>query len=368
MLYLDHNATTFMLPEVKKLIISLMDGGYNASSVHSNGRSARRLVEHARGQVAKAVGVDINSRQYQLIFTSSGTESNNLIMSNYYDGEIFISAIEHLSIFEHLKYTSNIKIIKVDHNGLIDLDDLEKLLSLSTNSKKLVSVMLANNESGVIQDIAKIAEIAHKYQAIVHSDCVQAFGKIPVNIKELATDFITLSAHKIGGGQGSSALIGEAKYILKPLIIGGGQEKNMRSGTENVAAIAAFGLAAEIAASCLHIRYQKMQGLQRLLEQNLSQYKDLKIVAQNVERLPNTSLIIVPGTEAQVKLIAFDLRGVLVSSGSACSSGKVGASYVLAATGVSDKDARSSIRVSFGYENTEEEVLTFIKAFAEIYF
>jgi len=367
MLYLDHNATTYMLPEVKEFMINLIHGGNNASSVHSNGRNARRLIEHARGQVAKAVGIDINSRQYQIVFTSSGTESNNLIMSNYYDGEIFISAVEHLSIFEHLKYASNIKIIKVDNNGIVDLADLERLLGASSNSKKLVSVMLANNESGVIQNIQKIAEIAHKYQAIVHSDCVQAFGKIRVNIKELAVDFITLSAHKIGGGQGSSALIGESKYILKPLIIGGGQEKNIRSGTENIASIAAFGLAAEIADSELLNRYKKMKGLQTLLEQSLYKYKNIEIVAQSLQRLPNTSLIIIPGTEAQVKLIAFDLCGILVSSGSACSSGKVGASHVLASMGVSDKDARSSIRVSFGYDNKVEEVITFIQAFEQIY-
>ncbi|BFD45457.1 MAG: cysteine desulfurase family protein [Rickettsia endosymbiont of Sergentomyia squamirostris] len=346
---------------------NLLEEAYNPSSIHANGRYARSLVEISRQQVAKSVGIDINSREYQVIFTSSGTESNNLLMSNYYDGEIFVSGIEHLSIFDHTKYRDNIKIIRVDSDGIVDIDHLEQLLLASLASKKLVSVMLANNESGVVQNIQQLVKIAKKYGAVFHSDCVQAVGKMPVNIKELAVDFATISAHKLGGMQGSSALIVKAGHTLKAMMIGGGQERNIRSGTENVLAIASFGLASSIAANEVEDRYNKMKKLQTCLEQNLLNYKNVKIVSKNVERLPNTTLMIVSKTDAQTKLIAFDLRGIAVSSGSACSSGKVGKSHVLSSMGFSEDDARSSIRVSFDYQQTTQDVVTFVKAFEEVY-
>ncbi|MCC8372368.1 MAG: cysteine desulfurase [Rickettsia endosymbiont of Pseudomimeciton antennatum] len=368
MLYLDHNATTNIHPKVKELMESLMEETYyNPSSIHIKGRYARSLVEIARQQVAKSVGVDINSREYQVIFTSSGTESNNLLMNSYYDGEIFVSSIEHLSIFDHTKYRDNIKIIRVDSDGIVDIDHLEQLLLASNASKKLVSVMLANNESGVVQNIQQLVKIAKKYEAVFHSDCVQAAGKIPVDIKELAVDFATISAHKLGGIQGSSALIVKAGHTLKAMMIGGGQERNIRSGTENVLAIASFGLAISIATAEVEDRYKKMKKLQTYLEKNLLNYKNVKVVSKSVARLPNTTLMIVPKTDAQTKLIAFDLRGIAVSSGSACSSGKVGRSHVLSSMGFSEDDARSSIRISFNYQQTIEDVVTFIKAFEEVY-
>lgn len=366
MLYLDHNATTHLHPRVKDLVISLLEGMYNPSSIHANGRCARNIVENARLQIAKAVGIDINAREYQLVFTASGTESNNLLLNSYSDGEIFISGIEHLSIFAHVKYRDNIKIIKVNEDGIVDTAHLAELLRFSTSNKKLVSVMLANNESGVIQNIAELVQIAKQYGAAFHSDCVQAVGKIEVNIKEMGIDFATISSHKLGGLQGSSVLIAKQHHVLNPIMIGGGQEKNIRAGTENVIAIASFGLASEIATQELETRRSKMQELQDYLEQNLRQYNDIKIVSQNAQRLPNTTMMVIPGSDAQTKLISLDLRGIWVSSGSACSSGKVGNSHVLAAMGFSDQDARSAIRVSFNYEQTIEDVASFIKAFAEI--
>ncbi|WP_342269994.1 cysteine desulfurase family protein [Rickettsia endosymbiont of Orchestes rusci] len=367
MLYLDHNATTFTEPQVKELMISLIEGALNPSSIHIQGRLARKIVEEAREQIANSVGITVNSKEYEIIFTSSGTESNNLVIKNYYDGDIFISAIEHLSIFNHVKYAPNIKVIKVDYNGIIDLENLENLLSQSKNNKKLVSIMLANNETGVIQDIAAIAVIVKKYGAVFHSDCVQGFGRIPINIKSLGLDFCTISGHKIGAGQGSSALIASSKNILTPITIGGGQEKNIRSGTENVLAIACFSLASEIVTDEIEDRYKKIKMLQELLEKYLSKYKNVKIVGQSVSRLPNTSLIIVPKTDGQAKLIAFDLRGISVSSGSACSSGKVSKSHVLSAMGLNETEISSSIRVSFSHNETPEDVKIFIKAFEEIY-
>jgi cysteine desulfurase len=367
MLYLDHNATTNVHFEVIRFLQDLIKGVHNPSSIHAPGRNARKILETAREQVAKSVAIDLNSGEYQIIFTSSGTESNNLLINNYDDGEIFISAIEHLSIFEHIKYRNNIKIIEVDHDGIVDSDNLVKLLTASNSSKKLISVMLANNESGVIQDIASLVKIAKKYGAQFHSDIVQAVGKVPINIKELGIDFATISAHKLGGMQGSSALIARQGANLKAMIIGGGQERRIRSGTENLLSIASLGMATSMIEAELADRCYKMKRLQKYLEQALAKYKNVEIISKNAKRLPNTTQFIVPGTDGQAKLIAFDLRDIAVSSGSACSSGKVGKSHVLSAMGYSVADAKSSIRVSFNYTQTCEEVAIFIKAFEEIY-
>lgn len=367
MLYLDHNATTFIHPKVKELLISKLDGSYNPSSIHSEGRKAKKIVEDAREQVASLVGINLNNRKYDVIFTSSGTESNNLIMKNYYDGDIFISAIEHLSIYNHIKYNSNIKIIRVDSNGKLDLNHLEELVKTSKAAKKIVSVMFANNESGVLQDISAISKITKSYGAKFHSDCVQAVGKIPVNIEKLGLDFCTISAHKMGGMQGASALIVKSTNNLSSLIVGGGQEKNMRSGTENVVAIAAFGLISAIIADEINARYSVMKNLQELLEKNLQRYKNVQIIAKDVPRLPNTTLFLVPKTIAQTKLIAFDLQGICVSSGSACSSGKITKSHVLSNMGIEIESANSSIRVSLSSENSSGNIEVFIKAFEKIY-
>ncbi|KAJ6644870.1 Cysteine desulfurase [Pseudolycoriella hygida] len=367
MLYLDHNATTPMHPEVKKLVISLLEGAYNPSSVHKNGRCARNIVETARLQIAKSVGIDINAREYEIIFTSSGTESNNLLMANYQDGEIFISGIEHLSIFAHTNYRGNIRIINVNRDGIIDSEHLEQLLAKSNNSKKLVSIILANNESGVIQNVKELAKLSRQYGAVFHSDCVQAVGKMHVNIKDLGLDFATISSHKLGGMQGSSVLIAKHNNMIKPVMFGGGQEKNIRPGTENVVAIASFGLASQIAVEETEQRYQKTKKLQHYLEENLLKYEKIKIVSKNVQRLSNTTLLVTPW-DVQTKLISFDLLGIAVSSGSACSSGKMSKSHVLSAMGFSDIESKSSIRVSFNYEQTIEDAATFIKAFEEIYF
>jgi len=367
MIYLDHNATTFIDPRVKEFIISLMDTELNPSSVHSSGRFAKKIIETARSQIAAALDVSLSSREYDITFTSSGTESNNLIMKNFYDGDIFISAIEHLSIYNHIKHAPNIKVIRVNTQGLVDLEHLEELLSQSSATKKLVSVMMANNESGVLQDITKISEIAKKYDAKFHSDLVQGFGKIPINIKELGLDFATISGHKIGGGQGSAALISNSNFQLIPIIIGGGQEKSVRSGTENVLAIAGFGLAAELITKDIRERYIKIKSLQEVLEKKLKEYPSVNIVSRDAQRLPNTTLFTVPGTDAQIKLIAFDLRNICISSGSACSSGKISKSHVLTNMGMNEEEAKSSIRVSLSHNNTVSDIEAFIKAFEEIY-
>lgn len=367
MLYLDHNATTCLHPKVKELVVDLLEGPYNPSSIHTNGRYAKNIIETARMQIAKSVGLDINSREYELIFTSSGTESNNLLINSYMDGEIFISGIEHLSIFAHTKYRDNLKIVNVNNDGIVDSQHLAELLSASNSHKKLVSIILANNETGVIQNIQELVKLAKQYGAAFHSDCVQAVGKIAVNIKELGVDFATISSHKLGGLQGSSVLVAKQNYMLKAMLVGGGQEKNIRAGTENVLAIASFGLACEIAAQEVKHRYHNMKKLQDYLELNLLTYPNLTIASKNAERLPNTTLMVIAGGEAHTKLIALDLRGIAVSIGSACSAGRVGKSHVLSAMGFSDMEAKSSIRISFSHDQTCQDVITFINAFEEIY-
>ncbi|MGI4753161.1 MAG: cysteine desulfurase family protein [Janthinobacterium lividum] len=367
MIYLDCNSTILIDPIVKEYVISLMDKELNPSSAHSSGRFAKNIIETARSQIATALAISTSSREYDITFTSSGTESNNLIMKNFYDGDIFISAIEHLSIYNHIKHAPNIKLIRVDKQGIVDLEHLEKLLAQSMASKKLVSVMMANNESGVLQDIAKISEIAKKYDAKFHSDLVQSFGKIPINIKELGLDFATISGHKIGSGQGGAALISTSHFPLTPIIIGGGQEKSVRSGTENVLAIAGFGLAAELMKENIVENQVKLKSLQEVLEKKLKKYQGVNIISENAKRLPNTTLFTVPGTDAQTKLIGFDLRYICVSSGSACSSGKISKSHVLTNMGLDEEEVKSSIRVSFGHNNTIDDIKAFMIAFKEVY-
>lgn len=367
MIYLDHNATTNLLEEAKKAMIAAVEKPFNASAVHLFGREGKKIIENARRQLARAVGIDNNFRDYQITFTSSGTEANNLIISNFKDGEIFISAVEHASILEHLKFANNIQLIAVDENGIVDKADLREKLSQSSAQKKLVSIIFANNETGVIQDIKGITEIVHEFGAVMHSDAVQALGKVEFNMKALHVDFITVSAHKIGGGIGAGAIVGKAKYHLLPSIIGGGQEKGLRSGTENIAAISGFGTAAEIVTKNYQARYKKLQNLRNYLEYNLKKdFPNIKIASETVDRLPNTSLIINDKKKAETQIIAFDLKNIAISSGAACSSGKIGSSATLSAMGFSESEKASAIRVSIGFTNTKEDIDKFLGIYKEI--
>ncbi len=363
MIYLDHNATTTTHPAVQSLMQELFGLALNPSSIHANGRHGKKLIEHARSQVASLLGINARGTDYQVIFTASGTEANNLLLANFAEADIFISAIEHLSILQPASRLPNVKFIEVDSNGVVELDALAELLSQSNKEKKLVSVMLANNETGVLQPIQKIAEIAKKFGASMHSDCVQGVGKVNVNLPELGVDFATISGHKFGAPLGSAALIAPANYPLKANIIGGGQERGLRSGSENVPAIAGFGLAAELAAEELQSRQVVMQRLRDRLEQNLPE--NSKIVAKDALRLPNTSLITTLNIEAATQVIALDLAGILLSSGAACSSGKVSSSHVLKAMNLSEEEQRCAIRVSLSHNNTEKEIDQFIATFKE---
>lgn len=369
MIYLDHNATTHIHPNVtKKMQEVLGQEPLNPSSIHSYGRKGKSLIESSRKSIASLLYItNDHFKDYQVTFTSSGTEANNLILSNFQDGEIFIAATEHQSIFNRCKIEKNITIIKVDNNGVLDIEDLIHNLKNSTAKKKLVSVMLANNDTGVIQPIKKIANIAHEYGAFIHSDCVQAIGKIDVDIIDLNVDFISISAHKFGGPMGAGALVGKTSIPLKPLIIGGGQERNLRSGTENVPAIIGFGEAAKIVKEELSERSTHMHKLRTKLEETLlSSNKSIKIVGVNTKRLPNTSLIINANKKSETQLIALDLQGVAISSGSACSSGKVEPSHILSAMGYSEEQINSALRISIGVNNTEQDINDFLEIYNEI--
>ncbi len=363
-IYLDHNATTPMLPGVVSHMAQFYHLPLNPSSVHSMGRGAKSIITDARKSIALLLGID-GHKNYQIIFTSGATEANNMILSHYKDAEIFISATEHASVSYCCDLFEKVKVIKVDNNGALDFNDLEDKLSKSTGSKKLVSVIYANNETGILNPLKQISIIAHKYGAQIHSDCVQAIGKMEISLTELGIDFASISGHKFGAPLGSGALIAKNEFALKPLICGGGQEKGFRSGTENVTAIAGLGMASKIAkANSNNSTTLKMRNKMETIL--LSKIEGLKIVGHKVSRLPNTSLLINPKKTSEVLLIALDMKGIAVSSGAACSSGKVGKSKVLEAMGYGDNQAKSAIRVSLGYNNTEEEVDYFIKTYIEL--
>lgn len=367
MIYLDHNSTTDLLKDARDAMLIALSKPLNPSSVHSFGREGKRIINHARKQIACISGITNHFDDYWITFTSSGTEANNLILSNFSDGEVFVSATEHISILAQLKFKRNIEIIPVDNNGIVSISLLKEKLTKSNAKKKLVSVMLANNETGVIQDIKKISQIAHDFGALIHSDVVQALGKIAINLIDLDLDFATISAHKIGGPLGSGALISKVKYNLLPQIIGGGQEMGLRSGTENIAAIAGFGVAAKIVGENLESRYKHLKNLRDYFEKEmLHLFPEIKIAGKKSNRLPNTSLIINSRKTSEAQVITFDLKNIAISAGSACSSGSKHSSKTLEAMGFSEEARDSAIRISLGERNSKKDIDKFIKIYREI--
>ncbi|WP_289079036.1 cysteine desulfurase family protein [uncultured Thalassospira sp.] len=357
--YLDYNASAPLCHEARQAMIAAMDVAGNPSSVHASGRAARKIVDHARRTIADLVGGDSE----RIIFTSGGTEANNLALNGLEDVTVFTSAIEHPSVIEG---RVDAKRIPVDGNGVVDLDALEAMLkeASAAGQKVLVSVMLANNETGVIQPVAKVALLAREYRAKVHCDAIQALGRLPVDMGRLLVDMVSVSAHKIGGPKGIGALAIAPGVMLVPQIRGGGQEKYRRGGTENVLGIAGFGAAAERAGAQL-ANMANVAALRDRLETELaSEAPELLIAGKGTERLVNTSCLILPGMPGETQVMALDLAGVAISSGSACSSGKVRESHVLKEMGVSD--AGSAIRVSLGLETTDEDIDTFIRVWSRM--
>lgn len=369
--YFDWNATAPLREAAREAMAAALAVTGNASSVHAEGRAARSLVEKARAEVAALVGAEPRN----VTFTSGGTEANALALTPALEtgteraprDRLFVSAVEHPSVRLGGRF-AEITELPVDGEGRVRLDTLAQQLSAAR--RPLVSVMLANNETGAIQPIAEIAAVVHAAGGLLHVDAVQGPGRIPCDIGALGADLMTVSAHKLGGPQGAGALIRQSAvfgdiHIAEPLIRGGGQERNARAGTENVAAIAGFGAAAvetshrDDAARLRKLRDDLETGLREISP-------NITVFGAGAERLPNTTLFAVPGAKAETAIIAFDLSGIAVSSGSACSSGKVQPSHVLAAMGVPPELAAGAIRASMGWKTTDNDVGMFLSAWRNI--
>lgn len=362
MIYLDHNSTTNLNPAILQEISDLVKSPLNPSSIHSYGRNARRILEESREMIINSLGAKLGRGEYKLIFTSGATEANNLIISNFSDSIILYSSIEHLSVYEPAKLLENSYQIRSNISGQVDISHIEEMLKKFTGKKILVSVMAANNETGVIQPIADLAKICRKYNSYLHVDAVQAIGKMDFDISFMDIDFVTISSHKIGGFAGVGALISRDDFQINPRIIGGGQEKSERSGTENVIGIYSFAIAAKYAKANLQNYIDHTKKLRNIIEDELSRESKAFILCKDSPRLPNTSAISMEAVSADIQLIKFDNKNIAVSNGSACSSGKVKDSHVLKSMGVNDDIRKTVIRVSLGQSNTSEDAKEFVSA------
>jgi len=369
-IYLDHNATTPLNPLVAEAMMPYMSGIYgNPSSVHRFGRLTRDALEQARVQVAQCADAEPN----QVVFTSGGSEANNLAikgaLSNLPHAHMAVSSIEHACMLEPAKAMKKrgweLDLLVVDDQGRIAIDHLKSTI---TNETKFVSVMAANNETGVLQDLPGLIEVAKSVNSDVlfHSDACQMVGKLPISFKKLNLDMMSVSSHKLYGPQGAGALIVSRSIDLQPQILGGGQEKGLRSGTENLAAIVGFGRAAELAMETQQARGEHVLKLQQQLVQSLVELSGVTVFSAQSEKLPNTVQFSVHGIDGETLLMQLDRKGFAVSSGSACDSGRTDPSHVLMAMGVDKDIAKGAIRVSFGEQNTREQVVQFIDVLAQI--
>lgn len=363
-IYLDHNATTPMDSRVLAAMQPYLEGPYgNPSSLHRAGRAARDGIDAAREQVAKLAGAQAS----QVVFTSGGTEADNLAIKGVAaarEGAIVIGEFEHPAILESARALAKEgrEVIEISAmaNGLVDVEQLHQ--SVAGKQLALISLMAANNETGVLQPTQQVMQLAHDQGALFHSDAVQAAGKLPLAFKDDGMDLLSLSSHKIYGPKGVGALVMTRNVPMEPLLHGGGHENGMRSGTENVAAIVGFGMAAELALAEREARSAHCLQLRQALEAGLDQIAGVVIFAQESERLPNTTQFRLPGYDGETLLMALDRQGIAVSSGSACSSGKAEPSHVLMAMGIDHSDASGAIRVSFGKDNSAEDVQALIAA------
>ncbi|MFB6416841.1 MULTISPECIES: cysteine desulfurase family protein [Bradyrhizobium] len=367
--YLDWNATTPLRPEARAAMVAAFDLLGNPSSVHAEGREARRLVEEARAELAAAVG----ALPRNVVFTSAGTEANALALSLGLRGpaggpveRLLVSAGEHASVLAGGRFPgATIGLIKVTRSGVVDLEHLKA--QLNDGPPALVSVMAANNETGALQPIAEAARIVHEAGGLLHVDAIQALGKIPFDIRAVGADLATFSAHKIGGPKGIGALVvAEGIVGLEPVLRGGGQELNRRAGTENVAGIAGFGAAVKASLQALREDAEQMATLRIRLENGIRGIAAATIFSDDVERLPNTVLFTAPGLKAETAVIGFDLEGVAVSSGSACSSGKVQPSHVLSAMGYDPVVAQGAVRLSLGWSTEPDDINRALEAWRKL--
>jgi cysteine desulfurase len=373
--YLDWNATAPLRPEARAAMIEAFDLVGNPSSVHHEGRTARQLIEEARERVAALVGAEPRN----VVFTSGGTEANVMALSPALEtpenksgfDRLMTSAVEHASVRAGGSFASHqVEEIPVSGDGVVDIGALERRLTELQRQgacPPLVSIMAANNETGVIQPIEAAAGVVHAASGLLHVDAVQVAGRIPFDISRAGADLTTVSAHKLGGPKGVGALIKRSAtlHLAEPLLSGGGQERGARAGTENVAGIAGFGAAAASAAVTMAADVERLRSLRDRLEAGLARSPTV-VFGRNAERLPNTSLFAVPDMRAETALINLDLMGFAVSSGSACSSGKVAASHVLAAMGVPGDLSSGAIRLSIGPHTAENEIDLFLKAWMKL--
>ena len=388
-IYLDYNASAPLLEPVKAAMIEAFDVFGNGSSVHSQGRKVHGRIETAREQVAKMVG----ARGQDVIFTSGGTEANNLALTPSLfpkdlqsQARLYVSAIEHPSILNGMRFEKDqITVIPVTREGVVDVEWLRNKLLNSEDAPEelnknephkkhikpiLVSVMAANNETGIIQPIAEIADIVHEAGGLLHSDCVQVLGKMPLILPMTNADLISVSAHKIGGPQGVGALIlRDASVVLRePHVAGGGQELKRRGGTENMAGIVGFGVACEVVNETQAAEQGRIKDLRDQLEVGLLDISpDAVVFGKDVQRLGNVCCFAVPGFSAETQVIQLDLMNISLSSGSACSSGKVDHSHVLKAMAVKETISHAALRVSLGPQSSLDDVNGFLKAWESIY-
>jgi cysteine desulfurase len=372
-IYLDWNATAPVLGAARDAMLDALAMPGNPSSVHAEGRAARAVIEKARREVAHLVGAE----PAHVTFTASATEAANHVLSPVYRmgksrvsiGRLYVSAIEHPAIRAGGRFPADrVMEVPVTRQGLIDLEALAATLADHDPAEglPLVAVMLVNNETGIVQPIRQVATVVKKVGGLLVVDAVQAAGRIAVSAAELGADFLILSAHKLGGPKGVGALISRGETLMpEPLVRGGGQEKGHRAGTENLAAIAGFGAAAGVMASALFERNAAIAALRDRAELGMRMSApDTVVYGEGCERVGNTSFFHLPGLKAETGQIAFDLEGVALSAGAACSSGKVGASHVLTAMG--EDAASGALRLSIGSATTEADIDRFLAAFAKI--
>lgn len=367
--YLDWNATTPLRPEARAAMVASYDLVGNPSSVHAEGREARRLVEDARNALAAAVG----ALPRNVVFTSAGTEANVLALSPGLRGSsggpvrrLLVSAIEHASVLAGGRFPADsIGRIRATRSGIVDLNHLRE--QLADGPPALVSIMAANNETGALQPVAEAAQIVHEAGGLLHVDAIQALGKIAFNINAVGADLATFSAHKIGGPKGVGALVvAEGITGLEPVLRGGGQELNRRAGTENVAGIAGFGAALKMALEALPENAERITTLRDRLENGIRAIAGATVFSEEVKRLPNTVLFTAPGLKAETAVISFDLEGIAVSSGSACSSGKVQPSHVLSAMGFGPSMAQGAVRLSLGWSTEADDINRALEAWRKL--
>ena len=347
--YLDNAATTPLLPSVQQAMSDVIGVFGNASSMHTEGRQARQAIENARSHIAKLIG----ALPDEIIFTSGGSESNNMLIDSFSDQKIAVSAIEHPSILEPAKLNPNLKIIPVDKSGKVNFEAYRKILA---DKPALVSVMLANNEIGTIQDIRSLAELAHNSGCLVHTDATQAVGKIPVNVNDLGVDYLTMSAHKIGGPKGVGTLYIRTGSPVRGLILGGHQEKTLRAGTYNTLGIIGFGEAAKYALETPSLFKRVRPYCQKLRDEIVKNIPGSVVNGDQADTLPHILNVSFKGAEGESILLALDDAGIAISTGSACASDDITPSHVLMAINADPELAHGSIRFSLGLDTTDQDI------------